>query len=94
MGYKVVCGEKKRPGGKLVKVCLKVHENEIQGALVTGDFFTDAELLDKLNEELSRLRIKKEDATDVILNKIKEMGIKFIGLNIEDLREAIEKALY
>lgn len=94
MNYKVICGEKKRPGGKLVKVCLKIHEkNEIQGALITGDFFTNAELFDELNEELSKLRIKKEDATNAILNKIKEMKIKIIGINIEEIKKAIEKAL-
>ncbi len=91
--FKIICGEKKRPGGKLVKVCLKFSNNEILGALITGDFFTNADLLDGLNNEIQKLKCNKDEIIKVISSKIRKKNIKFAGIEINDLKDAVKRAI-
>jgi lipoate-protein ligase A len=88
-----VCGEKKHSGGKLIKVCIRASGDRVKGILITGDFFTDPELLDELNEKFQKVNISTENVIEFVIKEVKRKELKFIGVEIEDLKEAIARAV-
>ncbi|AEC52362.1 hypothetical protein PNA2_1447 [Pyrococcus sp. NA2] len=90
----IVCGEKKRPGGKLVKVCLNVEDGIVKGVLITGDFFVDpGEEFEKIIERLERIEVPIEYIEEEIRNAFMELNDRIFGIGIEEIIEATRKAL-
>ncbi len=91
---RLVCGEKKRTGGKLVKICLKIENEIVEGILITGDFFADPDLLDKINEELKDVRVPMDKTINFVLEKIKKEDLELLGVTLNDMADALKKALF
>ncbi|MEM1633847.1 MAG: hypothetical protein QXE68_06480 [Sulfolobales archaeon] len=94
MSFRISCGEKKHAGGKIVKVCLRFYEDEIRGVIITGDFFAEPDhVYDSLISELSSLRIGRDRVMETVINMIRERGLKLHGVTMDEVREAIRRAL-
>jgi len=89
---RILCGEKKRPGGKLVRVCASLEGGRLRGLLVTGDFFAeDYDALEERLEELARLEAPVEDAPRILREALG--GLEIHGVTVDDVVEALERAL-
>lgn len=92
--HTVVCGEKKSAGGKLVKVCAKLLGDAILGILISGDFFADpGEVFEELAQELANMEVEKSRAIALVTKKIKERNLTFVGISVEDVEEALSRAI-
>lgn len=91
---KIVCGEKKRPGGKLVKLCVKVVGDKANGVLLTGDFFAEPEEgFEELINSLSALEAPLSDLPRVVEESVRRSGVRIYGAEPEDIAEAAARAL-
>ncbi|MEZ0289689.1 MAG: hypothetical protein ABWJ42_01180 [Sulfolobales archaeon] len=94
MSTSILCGEKKRAGGKLVKVCMRVSGDTVSSVIVTGDFFAEPEeVFERTLLNLSSARFDKSSASREIVDLIYRSGMRIYGVSLEDVREAVEKAL-
>ncbi|MEM2021159.1 MAG: hypothetical protein QXP80_02895 [Zestosphaera sp.] len=94
-GVRVLCGEKKHAGGKLVKVCLKIQGDLVKGVFITGDFFVEPEEeFIKLTYLLSVLEAPIHNVADEVTRVLEEgKDVRIYGVTIEDVREAIYTAV-
>lgn len=91
---KIVCGEKKRPGGKLVKLCVKVEGDRASGVILTGDFFAEPEEgFEELISSLSALGVQLSDLPRAVEEAVRRSGVKIYGIELEDIAEAIARAV-
>lgn len=90
----ITCAEKKRPGGKLVKICLKLRNSEVNGVILTGDFFVEPEeVFEEVLKKLLELSCKLGEVSSSVLKLLESSNIKIYGLTIEDVKEALERAI-
>ncbi|MEM1620111.1 MAG: hypothetical protein QXU97_05395 [Fervidicoccaceae archaeon] len=95
-----ICGEKKRPGGKLVKACVELDERgEPTRLLISGDFFVEPEEGYELLEEIvagpakSLSALGLERASELLERELRSRGVALIGVEPLDVLEAIARAL-
>ncbi|MEM2025282.1 MAG: hypothetical protein QXW94_03225 [Desulfurococcaceae archaeon] len=90
----IVCNERKRVGGKLIKICLKLDNCNVVGTILTGDFF--AEPIEKF-EEVSRVLVGSKVSLDgllkYVIGLIEENNIELCGLTLNDIGEALDNAI-
>lgn len=89
---------KKVPGGKLVKVLVKVERGRIREITITGDFFLHPEevILD-LEEALRGARVGEEELNALegrVEAVLKDKGAELIGLSAKDIAETIWEAAH
>lgn len=90
-----VCDEKKRSGGKIVKVCVRICGDLIKGIMISGDFFVDpAENFEELLEELADMEVKKDEAITLVTKLLKNKKLDFSGISIEDITEVLSRILH
>ncbi len=90
----IICDEKKRVGGKIVKVCVKLRDDLVERVMISGDFFVDpAEKFEELLQELSYMRIRKDEVVTVVAGLLKRKELDFSGITIEDILEVLNKIL-
>ncbi|MEM4866871.1 MAG: lipoate protein ligase C-terminal domain-containing protein [Sulfolobales archaeon] len=90
----IVCDEKKRTGGKLVKVCVKIFENLVKGVMISGDFFVEPEEgFEELLQELTKIEVEREEATTVVSELLKKKRLDFSGITVEDIVEVLSRIL-
>lgn len=88
-----MCAEGKRPGGKVVKVCLKIRRDLVESVVLTGDFFIDqAEEFEAALQELTSLGTPVENTIAVVMGVLQKKGLRFYGVTLEDLREVLSLA--
>jgi len=92
---KLLCGEKKHPGGKLVRACIRLgEEGMVHGVLLSGDFFADPEdEMEKLIEMLEKLETSPDKLSKDIEQALLEREVKIYGVTFNDIIEALERAL-
>jgi len=88
--------QRKVPGGKLVKVWVKVGEGRIQDLRITGDFFLHPE--DAILDVEDSLRGVEAGAGIGSLERrisraLREKGAEFIGVEARDIALALREAL-
>jgi len=94
LSIRIVCGEKKHPGGKLVRICLRLVGDRVRGVLLSGDFFADPEEeVEKLVERLMRLETSIDEAMEAVLREFRELGAEIYGIEVSDVEEAVRRAL-
>jgi lipoate-protein ligase A len=94
MNHKTICKEKKHPGGKLVKICVNIMGGEVQGVLLTGDFFAEPEnAVEDLISSLLNLKCHLFELKEKALGIIRERSVKIIGINEEDIEKALSDIL-
>ena len=94
MSIRIACGEKKHPGGKLVRICLRLVGDRVRGVLLSGDFFADPEEeVEKLVERLMRLETSIDEAVEAVLKELRELGAEIYGIEVSDVEEAVRRAL-
>ncbi len=94
MTAKIVCGEKKHPGGKLVKICLRVINNRVKGVLLSGDFFADPEdKAEHLIERLAGLETGLGEVVEKVLGEFDRVAARIYGIDRSDVEEALRRAL-
>ncbi len=97
MSEKLVCGDKKHAGGKMVRVCVVIGEKGVLDAFVTGDFFVEPdEAYEKLEEELRRVLVKTSDPErlrEALSRALESSNAKLHGVEVEDFIEAAKRAL-
>jgi len=94
MTARIVCGEKKHPGGKLVKICLRVIDGRVRGVLLSGDFFADPEdEAEQLIERLASLEAGLEEVAEEVLGEFSRVAAKIYGIDRDDVEEALKRAL-
>jgi len=90
----ISCGEKKRPGGKLVRVCVRVEAGRIRGILITGDFFAEPdEAFERLLEGLREVDASPEEAQRLLEEAMAASGVEIHGAGVEEALEALKRAL-
>ncbi len=90
----IICDEKKRVGGKIVKVCVKLRDDLVERVMISGDFFVDpAEKFEELLQELSCMRIRKDEVVTVVAELLKKKELEFSGVTTEDILEVLNKIL-
>ncbi|MEM4528515.1 MAG: hypothetical protein QXS23_04925 [Desulfurococcaceae archaeon] len=90
----IYCGEKKHPGGKLIKICIKLSGDVVKGVLLTGDFFLEPEEeFERLKTILLDMDTSLNNVVDAVINAISQCKLRFYGIDISDIREAVEKAV-
>ncbi len=91
----IACGEKKHPGGKMVRVCVRAtEEGLVEGVLLSGDFFAEpAEEFEKVLEELRGLRVGLGEVVERVLEALRARDVRLYGVTLDDVREALERAL-
>ena len=94
MRARIVCGEKKHPGGKLVKICLRVINDRVKGVLLSGDFFADPEdEAERLIERLAGLEAGLEEVAGKVLREFNRVSARIYGIDRSDVEEALRRAL-
>ena len=94
MEARIACGEKKHPGGKLVRVCLRIVGDRVRGVLLSGDFFADPEdEAEELIERLTRLETSLDGVREALLRELQGLGARLYGIEASDVIEALERAL-
>ena len=94
MKTRVVCGEKKHPGGKLVKICLRVADDRVKGVLLSGDFFADPEdEAERLIERLAGLETSLDEVVEKVLGEFDKVAARIYGIDRGDVEEALRRAL-
>lgn len=94
MVERVLCGEKKHVGGKLVKVCLLVQGTRVVGVVLTGDFFVEPEdTFERVLRSLLEVNCELSEVSSVVSTLLVGSGIKLHGITVDDVKEAIELAL-
>lgn len=90
----LACAEKKHPGGKLVKVCIKSTGSRVRGVILTGDFFVEPEeSFDDILKKLRELSCELHEADTLVARLLESSGVKIYGLTIEDVRDAVMNAI-
>ncbi|BEP17799.1 hypothetical protein PYJP_11510 [Pyrofollis japonicus] len=92
---KLLCGEKKHPGGKLARVCIRIDkDNVVCGVLLSGDFFADPEdEMEKLIERLESLETSRDKVVDEVEQALRGLQATIYGVTVEDILEALRRAL-
>jgi uncharacterized protein (UPF0335 family) len=93
---RLVCGEKKHPGGKLVRACIRLDEEKgtIHGVLLSGDFFADPEEeMEKLIERLETLETTPDKLIEHVKSAFQELKATVYGITVDDVVEALQRAL-
>lgn len=91
---RVVCAERKRSGGKVIKICLKIRRNLVKSIVLTGDFFVDqAEEFEAALQELASLNTSVEKTTALVMDILQKRGVRFYGITLEDLMEVLNLAM-
>lgn len=91
---KILCEEKKRFGGKMVKVCIKTKENNVRGVIIMGDFFVEPEeKFDELISKIANLEVSLDNALTSIMSIVKNENIKFYGISLEDIEDVVKRIL-
>ncbi|RLG45143.1 MAG: hypothetical protein DRN92_07075 [Thermoproteota archaeon] len=82
----------KIPGGKTVKVELKIREGIIERAIISGDFFAyPSSIIEDIESELEGKRAEFE-AIKKVLEKFREKG-KLVGIPFNDLERLFEQVI-
>lgn len=90
-----VCDEKKRAGGKIVKVCVKLYSDLVKGVMISGDFFVDpAEDFEEVLHELTNIEVEKNEATAIVSELLNKKKLVFSGITIEDIVEVLSNILH
>ncbi len=96
VAYRVYCGERKHSGGKIVKVCIEVDDKGlIRRMMVTGDFFVEPEdFCERVEAMLKNVNVEGglSKAKLVLVRRVRELRVKFHGVNEEDFIEALSRA--
>ena len=80
-------------GGKLIKVQLKLEDDKIKEAKITGDFFLHPEeLIDELEKTLEGSEINEDVLADHIKAFIKRNKAVLLGVTPEDFAKCIVMA--
>ena len=83
---------RKAEGGKLLKVATHSEKGLIKEVKITGDFFVHPEgAIETIEEKLKGL--PKAAVRGEIMRQEKEIGIRAIGFNLEDLISMIERCM-
>ena len=83
--------EYKAPGGKLLKLDINLTGNKISYIQITGDFFIHPEeAIIEIEKILTNARISS--VRDILKDYVKNNSILFIGVNVNDLIQLINKA--
>ena len=83
---------KKIPGGKTVKIELKIKDGIIEDVIISGDFFAyPLSLIEDIESELKGERAEFENIKEV-LEKFREKG-KLIGISFNDLERLFEQII-
>ena len=94
MAARIVCGEKKHPGGKLVRICLRIAGGMVRGVLLSGDFFADPEdEAEKLIERLAVLETSPDKVAEKVLEELDRAQARIYGIDKSDVEEALKRAL-
>ncbi|MEM4583293.1 MAG: hypothetical protein QXD50_05480 [Desulfurococcaceae archaeon] len=90
MPSKIICNEKKHPGGKLVKVCVNILDNEVHGVVLTGDFFAEPEeVMEEVIKNLLTLKCNLSELVEKVIEIIERANVKIIGIDKEDVKGAL-----
>jgi hypothetical protein len=90
----ILCDEKKRAGGKIVKACVKIHGDLVEKVMISGDFFVDpAEKFEELLQELSNMKLRKDAVVTAVAELLRKKELEFSGVTIEDILEVLNKIL-
>ncbi|MEM0031087.1 MAG: hypothetical protein QXV54_03695 [Desulfurococcaceae archaeon] len=90
MPSKIICNEKKHPGGKLVKVCVNILDNEVHGVVLTGDFFAEPEeVMEEVIKNLLTLKCNLRELEEKVIEIIERANVKIIGIDKEDIKGAL-----
>ena len=80
-------------GGKLIKVQLKLEDDKIKEAKITGDFFLHPEeLIDELEKKLEGSELNEEVLSDYIKAFIIKNKVVLLGVTPEDFAKCIVMA--
>ncbi|MEM3948894.1 MAG: hypothetical protein QXM76_04810 [Zestosphaera sp.] len=87
---RIACAEVKRPGGKVIKACLKLQGSLVKGAVLTGDFFADpAEGFEEVLQELTKMETPVSKVVEKILELLRGKEVRFYGVTLEDVEEVL-----
>ncbi|MBU6996161.1 MAG: hypothetical protein HXS41_00880 [Theionarchaea archaeon] len=91
-GGVMVC-EASHKADKLIRITIETAHGRINDILISGDFFYEpAESLEKLENELIGMKIRKKALTEKIDTFFEKEGIKLAGVTAKDFVEAILRA--
>ncbi|MEM4487811.1 MAG: hypothetical protein QXK88_03285 [Desulfurococcaceae archaeon] len=94
MRVDVICKEKKRAGGKLIKICLKLKNCYVDGVILTGDFFVEPiEEFEEALKTLARSKVPIDELVKYVMVFIQEIGLELCGLTSNDIEEVLENAI-
>ena len=80
----------KIPEGKLLKIFFEFEENKINSIKITGDFFLHPEEgIEKIENNLNGIEIKKEKIIETINETVNSEGIELFGVNAEGIAHGI-----
>ena len=83
----------KVPGGKLIKIDLKIKNNAIEAITILGDFFLHPEdALEQLEEALIGVRVSESHIVKSVKDVLDKTESTLIGATANDFAEAIIKA--
>jgi len=67
----------------------------VERVMISGDFFVDpAEKFEELLQELSFMRIRKDEVVTVVAELLKRKELEFSGVTTEDILEVLNKILH
>jgi len=80
---------KKIPGGKMLKVVVRVREGRIIHARFHGDYFVyPEEVVEDMEREICGKTL--DEAKDIIEKYL--ASVEMVGISIQDFRDALEEA--
>lgn len=89
-----LCDEKKRAGGKIVKVCVKLYGDLVKGVMISGDFFVDpAEDFEEVLQELTNVEVRRDEAALMVSELLKKKKLDFSGVTVDDILEVLSNIL-